>query len=106
MALTASLGSPLVMCHVSHVYETGASLYYTVVTAQSADPVAQWEAAKRAAGEAIGFAGGTISHHHGVGRDHRDAYAAEIGELGVEVLRAVKQRLDPHGILNPGVLIP
>ena len=51
-------------------------------------------------------AGGTISHHHGVGTDHRDGYAREIGPLGVEVLRAVKDRLDPGGILNPGVLIP
>ncbi|MCG5214023.1 FAD-binding oxidoreductase [Streptosporangium sp. KLBMP 9127] len=105
-ALHAELGSPLVMCHISHVYETGASLYFTVVTAQSGDPLGQWERAKRAAGEAIIGAGGTISHHHGVGRDHRDAYAEEIGELGVAVLRAVKDRLDPSGVLNPGVLIP
>lgn len=99
-------GAPLVMCHLSHVYGTGASLYFTVVTAQSDDPLGQWDTAKRAVNEAIGLAGGTISHHHGVGRDHRTAYAAEIGELGVEVLRAVKERLDPAGILNPGVLIP
>jgi alkyldihydroxyacetonephosphate synthase len=93
------------MCHISHVYGTGASLYFTVVTAQSGDPLAQWETAKRAAGEAIVAAGGTISHHHGVGRDHREGYAAEIGELGVEILRGIKDRLDPRGILNPGVLI-
>lgn len=105
-ALHASLGSPLVMCHISHVYDTGACLYFTVVTAQSGDPLAQWEAAKRSAGEAIVAAGGTISHHHGVGRDHREAHAAEIGELGVEILRGVKDRLDPEGVLNPGVLIP
>lgn len=48
----------------------------------------------------------TISHHHGVGRDHRDAYAREVGEVGEDILRAVKERLDPQGILNPGVLIP
>ncbi|GAA3088096.1 FAD-binding oxidoreductase [Streptosporangium carneum] len=106
LSLHASLGSPLVMCHVSHVYETGASLYFTVVTAQSDDPVAQWETAKNAAGEAIVAAGGTISHHHGVGRDHRGPYAAEVGELGVEILRGIKERLDPGGILNPGVLVP
>ena len=85
------------MCHISHVYETGASLYFTVVTAQSGDPVAQWERAKEAANAAIMAAGGTISHHHGVGRDHREAYAAEIGPLGVDILRAVKSRLDPAG---------
>jgi alkyldihydroxyacetonephosphate synthase len=92
------------MCHVSHVYPAGAALYFTVV---AADPGADgWAAAKRAAGDAIIGAGGTISHHHGVGRDHRDSYAAEIGPLGAEMLRAVKDRLDPAGILNPGVLIP
>ncbi|MDP9841249.1 alkyldihydroxyacetonephosphate synthase [Streptosporangium lutulentum] len=105
LSLRSSLGSPLVMCHISHVYATGASLYFTVVTAQSGDPLGQWEAAKRSASEAIVAAGGTVSHHHGVGRDHREAYAAEIGELGVEILRGVKDRLDPRGILNPGVLI-
>ncbi|WP_184541826.1 FAD-binding oxidoreductase [Streptosporangium becharense] len=106
LALRDSLGSPLVMCHISHVYGTGASLYFTVVTAQSDDPLAQWAAAKRSVNDAILRAGGTISHHHGVGRDHREAYAAEVGELGVEILRGVKERLDPAGILNPGVLVP
>ncbi|MDH2424205.1 FAD-binding oxidoreductase [Sphaerisporangium sp. TRM90804] len=109
-ALAATLTSgpgyaPLVMCHVSHVYGTGASLYFTVVAAQIGDPVEQWATAKAAVSEAIGLAGGTISHHHGVGTDHREAFAAEIGELGVDILRAVKERLDPAGILNPGVLI-
>jgi alkyldihydroxyacetonephosphate synthase len=97
---------PLVMCHISHVYETGASLYFTVVSAQGDDPVEHWGRAKRAAGDAIIAAGGTISHHHGVGTDHRDWYAAEIGPLGAAVLRAVKDRVDPAGILNPGVLVP
>ncbi|MGI5421285.1 FAD-binding oxidoreductase [Actinomadura luteofluorescens] len=97
---------PLVMCHISHVYPTGASLYFTVVSAQGEDPVAHWAAAKRAACDAIVAAGGTISHHHGVGTDHRDWYAREIGPLGAAVLRAVKDRVDPAGILNPGVLVP
>ncbi|MCA2220264.1 FAD-binding oxidoreductase [Nonomuraea aurantiaca] len=106
LALLGALESPLVMCHISHVYETGASLYFTVVAAQKGDPVAQWERAKEAVNAAIVTAGGTISHHHGVGRDHREAYAAELGPLGVDILRAVKARLDPSGILNPGILIP
>ncbi|MEU7747386.1 FAD-binding oxidoreductase [Nonomuraea sp. NPDC049158] len=106
LALLGVLESPLVMCHISHVYETGASLYFTVVTAQKGDPVAQWERAKEAVSAAIVAAGGTISHHHGVGRDHREAYAAELGPVGVDILRAVKARLDPSGILNPGILIP
>ncbi|MEU5595239.1 FAD-binding oxidoreductase [Streptomyces sp. NPDC020298] len=105
-ALTDAGTPPLVMCHISHVYENGASLYFTVVSAQGDDPVAHWAPAKRAAGEAILAAGGTISHHHGVGTDHRDWYVREAGPLGVGALRAVKQRLDPGHILNPGVLLP
>lgn len=104
--LTAAGTPPLVMCHISHVYPTGASLYFTVVSAQGEDPVAHWAPAKAAACDAIAAAGGTISHHHGVGTDHRVWYTREVGPLGVEALRAVKARLDPAGILNPGVLLP
>lgn len=104
--LTESGTPPLVMCHVSHVYENGASLYFTVVSAQGDDPVAHWAPAKHAANEAIMAAGGTISHHHGVGTDHRDWYVREVGPLGIDALQAVKQRLDPAGLLNPGVLLP
>ncbi|MFF9110513.1 FAD-binding oxidoreductase [Streptomyces sp. NPDC014805] len=110
-ALTATLTEagtpPLVMCHISHVYDNGASLYFTVVCAQGeGDPVAHWTRAKHAANEAILAAGGTISHHHGVGTDHRDWYVREAGPLGVAALQAVKRRLDPDGLLNPGVLLP
>ncbi|CAL9633973.1 FAD-binding oxidoreductase [Streptomyces sp. enrichment culture] len=104
--LTAAGTPPLVMCHISHVYENGASLYFTVVCAQGEDPVAHWTRAKHAANEAILAAGGTISHHHGVGTDHRDWYAREAGPLGIDALRAVKRRLDPEGLMNPGVLLP
>jgi alkyldihydroxyacetonephosphate synthase len=101
----AELGTPpVVMCHISHAYPAGASLYFTVVCAQLADPVAQWRAAKAAAGEAILAGGGSITHHHGVGTDHREFYEREIGAQGVAALRAVKATLDPAGILNPGVL--
>ncbi|OIJ66398.1 FAD-binding oxidoreductase [Streptomyces mangrovisoli] len=105
-ALTEAGTPPLVMCHISHVYENGASLYFTVVSAQGEDPVAHWAPAKRAAGEAILAAGGTITHHHGVGTDHRDWYVREAGPLGIDALRAVKRQLDPAGLLNPGVLLP
>ncbi|MBF6331550.1 FAD-binding oxidoreductase [Nocardia transvalensis] len=109
-ALTDSLtaqGTPaLVMCHISHTYTTGASLYFTVVAKQADDPIAQWLRAKQAAGDAIVAAGGTITHHHAVGEDHRPWLTDEIGDLGVQVLRAVKQAVDPAGILNPGKLIP
>ncbi|NWF25468.1 FAD-binding oxidoreductase [Streptomyces sp. PKU-EA00015] len=104
--LTEAGTPPLVMCHISHVYENGASLYFTVVSAQGDEPVAHWERAKRAANDAILAAGGTISHHHGVGTDHRDWYTSEIGPVGVRMLQAVKAEIDPAGVLSPGVLIP
>jgi alkyldihydroxyacetonephosphate synthase len=109
-ALTGTLantGTPtLVLCHISHVYPTGASLYFTVVAGQRGNPIEQWHAAKSAASDAIVRCGATITHHHAVGADHRPWMRAEVGELGVEVLRAVKGVLDPAGILNPGKLIP
>ncbi|WP_236567838.1 MULTISPECIES: FAD-binding oxidoreductase [unclassified Nocardiopsis] len=109
-ALTGALedgeGGAVVMCHVSHTYPTGASLYFTVVTAAGAAPLERWGRAKRAASEAIVAHGGTITHHHAVGTDHRPWMAAEIGPLGGEVLRAVKAALDPEGVLNPSKLIP
>lgn len=109
-ALTTTLadsGTPaLVLCHISHVYPTGASLYFTVVAAQRGNPIEQWRAAKAAASEAMMRTGGTITHHHAVGADHRPWMRDEVGDLGVTVLRAVKAALDPAGILNPGKLIP
>ena len=109
-ALTTALaesGTPaLVLCHVSHVYDTGASLYFTVVAGQRGNPIEQWRAAKTAACDAIVATGATITHHHAVGADHRPWMRDEVGELGVQVLRAVKSTLDPAGILNPGKLIP
>jgi alkyldihydroxyacetonephosphate synthase len=96
---------PVVGCHVSHLYPTGASLYFTVLARQEGDPAAQWRRAKTAALDAIVAAGGTITHHHAVGRDHRPWLEREIGPLGMDVLRAVKARLDPSGIMNPGVLV-
>ena len=105
-SLTAEGTKPIVMCHISHVYPAGASLYFTVVAALTPDPAAQWQRAKDAASLAIGTAGGTITHHHAVGRDHRPYLEAEIGPLGIAALRAVKDVLDPTGIMNPGVLVP
>jgi alkyldihydroxyacetonephosphate synthase len=97
---------PLVICHVSHLYPSGASLYFTFLARQEEDALGQWRAAKTAASEAIVANGGTITHHHAVGRDHRPWITAEAGPLGVEVLRAAKARLDPAGIMNPGKLLP
>ena len=112
-ALTASLSThatpyptvPYVMTHVSHVYETGASLYTTVIAvADRDDPVGQWRRAKVEATKAIVANGGTITHHHAVGRDHAPWLVSEIGEPGVELLRSIKAVFDPRGICNPGVL--
>jgi alkyldihydroxyacetonephosphate synthase len=99
-------GSPVVMCHISHVYADGASLYFTFACpADRDDPIAQWRKVKGAASEALVAAGGTITHHHAVGRDHLPWMEDEIGSLGIETLRAVKERLDPAGIMNPGKLV-
>lgn len=109
-ALGGDAGAPVVvMGHVSHVYAEGASLYLTVVAAGGADPTAtaeRWLVAKRAAGDAIAARGASITHHHAVGTDHAPWMRDEIGDLGVAVLRAVKDRLDPVGVLNPGKLLP
>jgi alkyldihydroxyacetonephosphate synthase len=105
-ALRAALPGSTVMCHVSHLYPHGASLYFTVLARRSGDPVGQWQQAKDAACAAIVDTGATITHHHAVGTDHRPWMTDEVGALGVEVLRAVKAVLDPAGILNPGKLIP
>ncbi len=98
--------APIVQCHVSHVYPTGASLYFTVVAREAADPLAQWRSVKDAACRAIVEGGGTITHHHAIGTDHRAYLDAEIGPLGSELLAAIKHTLDPHGLLNPGKLVP
>ncbi|HEX6021874.1 MAG TPA: FAD-binding oxidoreductase [Solirubrobacter sp.] len=104
-AVVAALPGVHVGCHLSHVYVTGASLYFTVLGRQEADPAAQWQALKDAATRAIVAAGGTITHHHAIGRDHAPYLGEEVGEFGLELLRAVKTRCDPAGIMNPGVLL-
>ncbi len=109
--ITANGGGPgYVMTHVSHAYPQGASLYSTFLGRQipTADPrvqQAQWEGIKEAATEAILSAGGTLSHHHGVGRDHARWLEAEIGETGMKVLRGLRQSLDPERTMNPGILL-
>jgi alkyldihydroxyacetonephosphate synthase len=98
---------PLVMCHVSHLYPNGASLYFTFFAAQEhGRELEQWRVAKSAACDAIVGVGGTITHHHAIGTDHAPWMDDEVGRLGVELLRSAKERLDPVGIMNPGKLIP
>jgi alkyldihydroxyacetonephosphate synthase len=103
----AAGGTPgLVLCHLSHAYADGASLYYTFIArSRRGEEIEQWAAVKRAASEAIVVHGGTITHHHAVGHDHAPYMEAEVGRTGLGVLRSVKERLDPAGIMNPEKLL-
>ncbi|MDQ2622067.1 MAG: FAD-binding oxidoreductase [Actinomycetota bacterium] len=93
----------IVMCHLSHAYRDGASLYFTVISSPgTAGGAVSWPVVKEAACRAIQGAGGTLSHHHATGRDHAPYVEGEIGSLGIEALRGLKERFDPAGIMNPG----
>jgi alkyldihydroxyacetonephosphate synthase len=97
-----------VMAHISHTYETGASLYFTVIAGGWSDPhisAQRWLEAKRMITDTMLAAGGAVSHHHGVGRDHRAWLSQQIGSIGVDVLQAVKTVVDPTGVMNPGALL-
>jgi alkyldihydroxyacetonephosphate synthase len=94
-----------VTCRLTHAYPDGAAPYFTVLApAERGDEVAQWAAIKAVASDAVLAAGGTITHHHAVGRDHRRWYDAQRPEPFAAAWRAAKSALDPHAILNPGVL--
>jgi len=94
------------MAHLSHSYLDGACLYFTILYPIDAGrDLEQWAAIKREATEAILAAGGTLSHHHGVGVDHREWMARERGALATELLRAAKRAVDPRGLMNPGKLL-
>jgi alkyldihydroxyacetonephosphate synthase len=96
----------LVLCHISHAYLDGASLYFTFLAPQRVGrEIEQWEAAKAAVTQAFVTAGGALSHHHGIGLDHAPYLPRVIGEDGIVVLRALKRELDPDGIMNPGKLL-
>jgi alkyldihydroxyacetonephosphate synthase len=92
----------VVFAHVSHSYPEGASLYFTALFPQSDDPVGQWRLIKKRAADAIVAAGGTVSHHHGLGADHAPWAQAEKGGLGLSALRALKGAFDPQGVMATG----
>ena len=92
----------MVLCHISHVYETGCSLYFTVAAKEADDPLAQWLAAKAAASDAMIAAGATITHHHAVGTDHKPWFAQEIGEVGVSHPARGQGRARPDRHPQPG----
>ena len=99
-------GSGSVTCRFTHVYPDGPAPYYTVLApGRRGGELEQWGEIKAAASEAILRAGGTITHHHSVGRDHRHWYDRQRPDGFARALRAAKAELDPAGILNPGVLI-
>jgi alkyldihydroxyacetonephosphate synthase len=95
-----------VSCRFTHVYPDGPAAYFTVLApARRGEEVEQWQAIKRAVSDAIIEAGGTITHHHSVGRDHRPWYDLQRPEPFAAALRGAKAAVDPRGIMNPGVLI-
>ena len=105
-AVRETCGAGLVTCRFTHVYPDGPAPYYTVLApARPGGELEQWAQIKRAAAEAVLAAGGTITHHHAVGRAHRPWYDRQRPEPFAAALRAAKARLDPAGILNPGVLL-
>jgi alkyldihydroxyacetonephosphate synthase len=103
---SAALGTGTVTCRLTHVYPDGAAPYFTVLApARRGSELEQWAEVKQAASEAIERSGGTITHHHAVGRDHRPWYDRQRPEPFAAALRAAKAAVDPQGILNPGVLV-
>jgi alkyldihydroxyacetonephosphate synthase len=105
-APTEGPGSPRVSCRFTHVYPDGPAPYYTVLApARRGEEVAQWDEIKAAAADAVIDGGGTITHHHAVGRDHRPWYDRQRPDPFARALRAAKKELDPRGVLNPGVLV-
>jgi alkyldihydroxyacetonephosphate synthase len=105
-AVAEVCGTGSVTCRLTHVYPDGPAPYYTVLAPvrRGAEP-SQWREIKAAASEAVLSAGGTITHHHAVGREHRPWYDRQRPEVFAVALRAAKAALDPAGALNPGVLI-
>jgi alkyldihydroxyacetonephosphate synthase len=104
--IRGAIGEGRVTCRLTHVYPDGAAPYFTVLApARRGGELEQWDEVKAAASDAIVGSGGTITHHHAVGRDHRPWYDRQRPEPFAEALRAAKAAVDPLGILNPGVLV-
>jgi alkyldihydroxyacetonephosphate synthase len=110
--LEAALGEvgerALVFCHLSHLYPDGVSIYVTYLFHRTADPdelLERWHRMKAAATRTIQTYGGTISHHHGIGKDHAPYLPAENSVLGMDLLQSVMQTVDPANLMNPGTLL-
>jgi alkyldihydroxyacetonephosphate synthase len=106
-AVREACGQGVISSRFAYVYPDGPAPYYSVYApGRPGAELEQWDAIKQAASEAIVSLGGTITHHHAVGRDHRPWYMRELPELFTQALAAAKAELDPAGIMNPGVLLP
>ncbi len=104
--MTEVAGLGFVSCRFTHVYPDGPAPYFTFLArGRRGAELEHWQAIKEAASDALARSGGTITHHHAVGRMHRPWYDRERPPLFAEVLRAAKRTLDPDGLLNPGVLV-
>jgi alkyldihydroxyacetonephosphate synthase len=95
-----------VTCRFTHVYPDGPAPYYSVIApSRLGSQLSQWAEIKAAAGDAIIAGGGTITHHHAVGRDHRPWYDRQRPDVFAAALRGAKAAVDPAGVMNPGVLL-
>ncbi len=106
-AITQATGKPgFVTCRFTHIYPDGPAPYFTFWAMSNPDAMIEhWWEIKRAAGDAVIAAGGTITHHHAVGREHKPWYDKQRPELFASALKAAKGEFDPAGIMNPGVLV-
>jgi alkyldihydroxyacetonephosphate synthase len=105
-SLAEVCGGGTLTCRFTHVYPDGPAPYFTILApSRHGDQLSQWNEIKTAASEAVLANGGTITHHHAVGRDHRHWYDRQRPTLFAQTLRAAKTTLDPAWTLNPGVLI-
>ncbi|MGH3422821.1 MAG: FAD-linked oxidase C-terminal domain-containing protein, partial [Streptosporangiaceae bacterium] len=96
----------MLTCRFTHVYPDGPAPYYGIYApGRWGSTLTQWDEIKTAVSDAISAHGGTITHHHAVGRDHRRWYLREVPGLFADALRGAKAELDPSGIMNPGVLL-
>jgi len=105
-ALKTHCGEGLITCRFTHLYPDGPAPYYTIIAPSApGKQLEQWDAIKRAVSLALIDMGGTITHHHSVGKDHRPYYLMQNAPLSLAMLRAAKHTVDPHGIMNPGTLL-